>query len=148
MLYIWNAVHYIYKAQSNSTKTCKHSVIEIGLCRTGLTSLWWNYRCIEPAKRKLHFHNKQMTNQNKSQLPPLLVGKTKLAKLFGVSKQRVDEILFALQVKPIPGLVGDREMFSYPQIINRLETVNEAPVTRRRAFRQPEMNKFLNNTNE
>lgn len=79
--------------------------------------------------------------------PPLIIGRTKLAQLLGVSKQRVKEVLYVLQVDPIPGLGCEgREKYSYPQILDRLENINQPKLVRRRAFRQPEMKRIFANT--
>lgn len=79
-------------------------------------------------------------------VPPLVIGRTKLAKLLGVSKQRVKEVLYVLQVDPIPGLGAEgREKYSYPQILDRLENINQPKLIKRRAFRQPEMKRLFNN---
>lgn len=86
---------------------------------------------------------KKPTNQP----PPLLIGRTKLAKLLGVSKQRVKEVLYVLQVEPVPGLGSEgREKYSYPQILDRLENINQPKLVKRRAFRQPEMKRLFTNT--
>lgn len=89
---------------------------------------------------------KQKTNKRNS-TPPLIIGRTKLAELLGVSKQRVKEVLYVLQVDPIPGIGSEgREKYSYPQILDRLENVNQPKLVRRRAFRQPEMKRLFSNT--
>ena len=83
-------------------------------------------------------------NAKKNELPPLLIGRTKLANLLGVSK----EVLCALGVDPVPGIGAEgREKYSYPQILERLENVNQPRLVRRRAFRQPEMKRIFSNVN-
>lgn len=80
-------------------------------------------------------------------LPPLIIGRTRLTKLLGVSKQKVKEVLLVLGVEPIPGIGSEgREKYSYPQILNRLENINQPTLVRRRAFRQPEMKRLFDNT--
>lgn len=87
-------------------------------------------------------------NAKKNELPPLLIGRTKLANLLGVSKRRVKEVLCALGVDPVPGIGAEgREKYSYPQILERLENINQPRLVRRRAFRQPEMKRIFSNVN-
>ena len=57
---------------------------------------------------------------------PLIVGVSRLAKILGVSRQRAKEVLVAIGVEPIGGVGAEgRPRYSYPQIIGKLENINE-----------------------